>query len=180
MSDTDEKRRQAGPPAGLGDGELRITLWRDVWVEFTGTAAALQAEGLIPEGLDWPPMTTGQRWEAGRLAFWLRRTRPEGHRGPRRTWAVLDHWSVKVQVIGRGLLRPPRDFLAPGAEGSRGCTRGAPPAPTPGAEDVRRRARAALADAAFQRFRARLPGLPPPRRGRKLRTAGGGAEGGRP
>ena len=56
----------------------------DFW-EYFGTRAQLEAEGVIPSGMEWP--ATGAKevgWKEGRLKFGLRRIRPEGLKGPMR------------------------------------------------------------------------------------------------
>jgi hypothetical protein len=71
------------------------------WVRYEGTAAQLIAEGLVPQGLEWPRAASYKRWSAGGFDYRLRRTRPEGHRGPMRSWLEIDNWSVRVTVMGR-------------------------------------------------------------------------------
>lgn len=88
----------AEPPA---ERELRISIWRDEWAQFIGSRAQLEAEGLIPEAFEWPRGQADQRWQANGYDYWLRRERPEGHKGPMRSWLELDNWFLRVGVIGR-------------------------------------------------------------------------------
>lgn len=150
--------------------ELRIEIWVDEFAQYTGTAAQLQAEGLIPDSLEWPQASAYKRWEANGLTYWLRRTRPDGHKGPMRSWLHLDNWCVRVRVTDRdyhwrarrGLERKAAALLA---EYHRHTAAG------------RREWNAewqrywqALDDKRFQAFKALVPGLVPPKRGRKPKT----------
>lgn len=85
-----------------GDTDLRIEIWRDTFAQYTGTTARLQAEGLIPKDFEWPRAAVDKRWQAGGFDYWLRRTRPKGHKGPMRSWLEVDNWSIRVEVTGRG------------------------------------------------------------------------------
>lgn len=73
-----------------------------MWVYFEGTAAQLQAEGLIPEGFEWPRAADEKRWRINGLEYWLSRTRPQGHKGPKSSWAELDNWSLRTMAVNRG------------------------------------------------------------------------------
>jgi hypothetical protein len=160
VQDTTQGKCDGGKPPGLTECELTIDIWPGYSAEYRGTAAALQAEGLVPEGFEWPPLTDGRRWSSGPLWFWLRRTRPEGHKGPLRSWRTLDSWAITVTTYDATRQGPP----------SREPRRQA------GHPDTPRRARAARADPAFQRFRGLIPGLPAPRHSRRA-AQGTGAEG---
>lgn len=81
--------------------ELIIDVSPGWWAEYEGTRAQLQAEGLIPDGLEWPRAAADKHWEANGFDYWLRRNRPEGHKGPMRTWLEMDNWFIRVQVTGR-------------------------------------------------------------------------------
>lgn len=82
-------------------GDLQITIWPDSCAEYVGTRAQLEAEGLIPDGFEWPNAAADVRWQADGFDYWLRRTRPEGLRGPMRAWMEMDNWFVRVHVTGR-------------------------------------------------------------------------------
>ena len=152
--------------------ELHIEIRRDEWAQYTGTAAQLQAEGLIPDGFEWPRAAAAKRWQAGGFDYWLNRRRPEGHKGPMRSWLDLDNWCVRVNVTGRdyhwrlrrGLERKAEalraDFHRHTAAGSRKWN-----------ADWTRYWQT-VEDKRFQAFKALVPGLIPPKRGRKPRQAG--------
>ncbi len=147
--------------------ELTIQILQDASATYTGTAAQLVAEGLIPQEFSWPKATVCRYWEAGGFKFELRRTRPEGHKGPMRSWLELDNWSVEVRVIGRNVhwqtrRRLERQSAALKAEYWRQTAEGA------------REWNAAWnrywqtkTDERFQAFKALIPSLVRPKRGRK-------------
>lgn len=63
--------------------------------EYQGTRAALEAEGIIPAGTDWPEGFNDLRWEDSRFYYLLRRERPEGAKGPRKQFLTVDWWGVR-------------------------------------------------------------------------------------
>lgn len=71
------------------------------WVQYEGTRAQLETEGLIPEGFKWPRAAADQHWDTNGFDYWLRRTRPDGHKGPMSSWLEMDNWFVRVKVTGR-------------------------------------------------------------------------------
>jgi hypothetical protein len=84
------------------DRELSINVnaqWG--WAQYEGTRAQLEGEGLIPGDFDWPHAAADRRWSANGFDYWLRRTRPDGHKGPMRSWLEIDNWFVRVEVTGR-------------------------------------------------------------------------------
>ncbi len=78
------------PPAD----DLRIEIRPRGGVWWYGTAAQLEAEGLIPDGLVWPTGREDRTWTAGAFYYWLSRQRPEGYKGPRSGWIHMDSWSL--------------------------------------------------------------------------------------
>lgn len=147
--------------------ELRIDIRRDERVRFVGTAAQLIAEGLIPEGFVWPQAAAGRRWEASGFAYCLRRTRPEGHKGPMRSWLALDHWCLRVEVIGRDPSWTARRALERKVEALRvECHEHTPTGRRERDARFKRYLRAQR-DPAYQAFKTLVPGLVPPKRGRK-------------
>jgi hypothetical protein len=150
--------------------ELKIDIWPDDWAQYTGSAAQLQAEGLIPDGFEWPKAAVPKRWAAGGFNYWLQRSRPEGHKGPMRSWLEVDNWRLRVCVSGhdcrwrilRGLARKTEalraEYHSHTAAGQREWR---------AAWD---RYLQAEKDKRFQAFKALVPGLVPPKRGRKPKT----------
>lgn len=68
--------------------------------EYFGTRSALEAEGCIPAGIDWPDAGRSVKWEKGPLKFELKRKRPEGMKGPMKRWLEGDYWSLRCVPKG--------------------------------------------------------------------------------
>ncbi|MCU7371504.1 hypothetical protein PEC18_11730 [Paucibacter sp. O1-1] len=71
------------------------------WLRFYGSRAQLEAEGFVPPDAKWPELATRVSWESGRYEFRLRRTRPEGMKGPKKLWMEGDYWCLDLDVKGR-------------------------------------------------------------------------------
>ncbi len=86
--------------------------------EYLGTRSTLEAEGCIPAGIDWPESGRSVKWEVGPLQFELKRTRPEGMKGPMKVWLSGDYWSLRceptafVDVATRRLLKMREALIA--------------------------------------------------------------------
>ena len=162
------------PPAMRQDErELLIDIWPDFWAHYEGTAAQLEAEGLIPEGFEWPQAAADKCWEAGGYAYRLRRTRPDGHKGPMRSWLELDNWFVRVSVPGRnGANWGARRRLERRSEELKADYYNQTAAGSLKWEANWARYLAAINDVKFKAFKALIPGLIPPKRGRKPKGAG--------
>ena len=96
--------------------DLRIVIWRDCAVIYYGTAAQLQAEGLIPKDIEWPHAAGATHWTINTFEFTLRRARPEGHKGPMKSWLGLDSWLVRVEPRGCNFYYFSRRSIARKAE----------------------------------------------------------------
>jgi hypothetical protein len=68
------------------------------FAEFLGTRAMLEAEGIIPTGTDWPQGYDDLRWQAGKFDFWLQRERPPGAKGPRKAFADVDWFCLRIEL----------------------------------------------------------------------------------
>lgn len=130
------------------------------WYE--GTRAQLEAEGLIPESLQWPKGYTRRHWNSGMFQFLLFRKRAPGLKGRHRDgdwwalrWRHQDHSHVRTLQI--------RLRLQELEEMTRRCS------PEGEAEVWQRlsRCEAADRDARFQAFKALVPGLLQPPRPRR-------------
>lgn len=77
---------------------LVCTPFSDI-AEYQGTRAALEAEGVIPAGTDWPEGFNDLYWEDGQRRYWLRRERPEGQKGPRRQFLTMDWWMYRCNPL---------------------------------------------------------------------------------
>ena len=140
------------------------------WVQYEGTRAQLEDEGLIPDRFEWPRAAGDVRWEANGFDYWLRRTRPDGHKGPMSSWWELDNWSVRVRVIGRDHAWLARRNLERRADALRAEFHRQTVAGQRERDANWKRYWATVDDKAFQEFKARIPGLIPPKRGRKPKT----------
>lgn len=119
----------------------------DSWV---GTSAQLIAEGLIPDGFGWPRGAADMHWNANGFDYWLRRTRPEGHKGPMRSWLEIDHWCLRRTLSSKG-----RDgFTAARIHEKRVALEEELWRSTPAYREQWRRYWAAHEDKAFQRLKA--------------------------
>lgn len=132
------------------------------YCEYHGPRAELEAEGLIPDGFEWPTGYSDSTWESGPFRFWLVRWRPAGAKGPRRQFLACDWWHLRWAFRDRrdlGALRIRREsqslnqtirFFSPEGEAERH-------------RDWCRYA-TARQDELFQAFKSRLPGLLQPSR----------------
>jgi hypothetical protein len=157
----------AGTAQSASTPELHIEIWPDEWAQYTGTAAELEAEGLIPDGLEWPRAAAETRWEANGFSYWLRRVRPEGHKGPMRSWLEGDCWRVRVRVTGRDYHWCVRRGLERKAEELRAEYHRHTDAGARESSAAFNRFWQTRRDERFQAFKALVPGLVPPKRGRK-------------
>lgn len=153
--------------------EVEILIFQDSYVAYHGTHAQLVNEGLIPEGKALPNKDEQIAWRQGAYEFALRRVRPEGHKGPKRSWHALDFWCLEVystahpssEVRHRKLLRLAFEVQA------KLMQAGQP-------DRLLALYRQAMDDTAYQAFRRRIPGLMPAPRGAaqcRLQLQGGAA-----
>ena len=90
--------------AALLASDLEIEINPRAYTWFRGTSAQLIAEGLIPDGFEWPIGDQHKTIEDVGFEHWLFRTRPEGHKGPKSSWINGDFWYLR-----RTLANLPRD-----------------------------------------------------------------------
>lgn len=167
MADLDSTASLGEHAARVDERELRIEMHIDHWVQFEGTATQLQAEGVIPADFEWPQAAADVHWSANGFDFWLRRTRPEGHKGPMRSWLTLDNWFVRMQVSGRGYDWAVRRALERKTDELRVAYHHHTQAGQRELDANFNRYYATKLDGRFQAFKASIPGLVPPKRGRK-------------
>ena len=158
----------ASDPPAVRD--LRIAIYRDAWARYEGTAAQLIAEGLIPDGFEWPQADADVEWVASGFKYWLRRTRPEGHKGPKRSWLGLDNWFVRISVVGRDYHWTTRRSLERKAQALAAEFHHHTPVGAMEWSAKWNRYMEAERDQAFQAFKTLVPGLVPPKRGRKPKS----------
>jgi len=149
-------------------GELTIII--RPYCEYCGNRAQIEAEGVIPDGTEWPDgFCDSYWWDANGVQYWLRRKRPEGVKGPRRNFLACDNWRLRISPGGlwqddrinqkakelEQLLY--RQSAAGRAEWARNW-------------DLYS---AAIDDKKFQAFKSLIPALiPPPRKRRSTTDAG--------
>jgi len=80
--------------AGLIDEVVVCTL-SDGVVEYWGTRAAIEAEGIVPDSVQWPTEYNSVKWKSGLLQFSLVRHRPEGVKGSRRELSAVNWWRLR-------------------------------------------------------------------------------------
>ena len=152
--------------------ELCIVIQPDDRANYIGTAAQLEAEGLIPPNFKWPSGATYQHWEAGGYSYSLRRIRPAQHKGPMRTWLTLDHWSLSVYVTGRDYRWYEQRKLERQAEALRAEYHRRTAVGMSEWDAAWRRYRQAVQDQNFQAFKSMVPALAPPKRAPRKAKAG--------
>lgn len=133
---------------------------------YEGTRAQLEAEGLIPEGMQWPKGYTKRHWSSGVFNFSLSRKRAPGSKGHQREgdwWSLrwghrnpFHFGTVRIQLRMKELERMTRLYSPEGdIEWRRECSR----------------YRDACQDQGFQAFKSLVPGLVQPPRGRRKAAA---------
>lgn len=138
------------------------------YATYKGTRAQLEAEGVIPANPKWPSGRTTVHWQAGKYSFELRRTRPDGLKGPMTLWTNGDWWHVQW-MLTNGPSHKERAFKWKVEELADEWHRHS---------DIYRQIHAAQfrkywaarEDTRFQAFKALIPGLIPPKRGRKKKS----------
>lgn len=142
---------------------FRVSPYDFGYSEIYGTRAQLEAEELIPEGLQWPAGYDDLRWTSETFQFWLRRHRPLGAKGPRNLYRDADCWCLRWSLKDRAardrgiaikvaLLQKQLFDLSPQGQRQRW-----------GLSNAHWKA---TCDARFQAFKASIPGLIQPKRGR--------------
>lgn len=141
--------------------ELQITISRYSYTEYVGTRAALESEGILPEGIEWPTGYDDLRWQDGQFNFWLRRQRPAGAKGPRKQFIDCDWWCLRWSLINRPL--PSEQAIQTKAKELADAIY----AHSDKGRAAWSRYWEALDDKRFQDFKATIPGLCPVKRGRR-------------
>lgn len=157
---------QSNAAAGLDlSAEIIVCSPFDGIAEYQGTRAALEAEGVIPTGTVWPDGFDSLYWGDDNFSYWLRRERPEGVKGPRKQFLGMDWWMfrcdpVKVQSWEAKAIEKKAKALAseiyrqsPNGRAEWGKQLNA-------YMEARR-------DDKFQAFKALIPGIVRPKRGRR-------------
>ena len=87
--------------------ELRIKVAPDSHspTYFEGTRAQLEAEGLVPPGLEWPARAYRTFWQDEGFFCLLCRQRPAGMKGPMKAWIEGDNWVLSRRPTQHGLVQ---------------------------------------------------------------------------
>lgn len=162
----------AQSPAAVGlnlSTEIIVcTPYREI-AEYQGTRAALEAEGVIPAGTKWPDGFDDLFWEDDKFRYWLRRKRPEGIKGPRKQFLDLDWWMFRCDPLNakpvdiRNVERKVKELAdiihRQSAKGQAEWS------------TQWNRYWEARKDDKFQAFKALIPGVNRPKRGRRPKNA---------
>lgn len=76
-------------------GELTLFIYPRAYDSWTGSRAQLEAEGFAPPDGEWPNAYDRLYWQASGFDYLLCRQRPDGAKGPRKTFADCDHWCLR-------------------------------------------------------------------------------------
>lgn len=147
--------------------ELIISMKYAGLAKYQGTRAMLEAEGIIPANTKWPEGFDDLWWDDGKYRYWMSRQRPDGAKGPRKLFVTVDWWSVRQQLIAdhRVALELERKKRELAEYAYRNSARGQ--------EEWHRQFNsymAACADEKFRAFKALIPGLIQPKRGRRSKS----------
>ena len=152
------------------DGAMKVIIRCDLsFAEYEGTRAQLEAEGVIPAGTKLPEGGDDAKWQSGALNFRLRRIRPEGMKGPMKLWHVGDWWRLRMTLVNepghaaRSIARKTRELHDE-------IYRHTPAAGRLWHANYKK-FRDAQDDAQYQAFKAMIPGLVPPKRGRRSKAS---------
>lgn len=83
-------------------GSVALDIRPRGYADWEGSSAQLIAEGLIPNGFEWPQRDRTKYWSADGLDYSLSRRRPAGMKGPKRLWVEGDHWALRTTSTAQG------------------------------------------------------------------------------
>lgn len=139
---------------------------------YYGTRAQLEAEGVVPKNIKWPSGKTAAGWKRDGLEWSLRRVRPEGMKGPMRKWMEGDYWKVSSELPTCCLSKGEHERIQAQRD-LEDAARRLDPAYQLAKAVLSDKWNRAYHDKAYRAFKALVPGLIPPKRGRKPKTAEG-------
>ncbi|QTB47922.1 hypothetical protein [Burkholderia pseudomallei] len=141
--------------------EMVIEWQKGYYFQYQGTRAQLEAEGVIPDGLEWPTGRNNAAWRRGEQHFLLRRCKVPGAKQRVSEWGGVDWWCMHVSKDH--VLDPE---IAEQAKKLRAMIYERSPQGKAARAEHWRRIDAAYRDEKFQAFKALIPGLVAPKRGR--------------
>ena len=136
---------------------------------YIGSRAMLEAVGMIHEDIVWPHGFDSLFWTQGNFNYWLRRQRPAGAKGPRRDFLDCDWWTLRWEMANAPCLAE-RNIQLKVKELKAEIYRHTPAGLAERREQENRHL-AAVLDKKFQAFKTLVPGLVPPKRTRRTRSA---------
>lgn len=141
----------------------------DGLAEFRGTRAQLESELAILAKVTWPEGFADLRWHDDQFDYWLRRGRPDGAKGPRKQFIDADWWYFRWDPIN--VESPQQQQLKRKAKELADLAYRLTPRGRAEHDRHWKRYWASRDDAKFQAFKALVPGLVQPRRGRRPKSA---------
>ncbi|WP_157645132.1 hypothetical protein [Burkholderia ubonensis] len=148
-----DAQRAAEPVA---EPEMIIELREGLGFSYQGTRAQLEAEGIIPDGLEWPTGRNHVGWRRGERHFSLMRCKVPGTKQKVADWGCGDWWIISV---GKDHTLDPE--IAEQAKKLRAMIYERSPQGKAARAEHWRRIDAAYRDEKFQAFKALIPGLAP-------------------
>jgi hypothetical protein len=137
--------------------------------EYQGTRAAIEAEGVIPAGTTWPVGFNDLHWEDEKFRYWLCRQRLHGVKGRRQSYLNVDWWmfrcypvetkSLEMRAVERKAKELADEIYRQSSEGKAVWNK------------QWNAHWASLKDEKFQAFKALIPGINRPKRGRRAKSA---------
>lgn len=150
------------------ESELHIRIAEDFCVEYSGTRAQLEEEGIIPAETMWPEGRARSEWRRDGLKFALNRRLRPGTKGMK--LADSDFWCLRfqpAQSLHWSEIERKRRAKEHGEWAYRQSKEG-----TRRRREQRQAVQRAGSDTAFQAFLAKIPALAtPPRRSRKPKVS---------
>lgn len=137
--------------------------------EYQGTRAALEAEGVIPAGTKWPEGFNTRSWNDDKFSYWLHRERPKGVNGPRKQFLDIDWWMFRCDPLNVKSVNA-RIVECKAKELADTIYRCSPQGEAAWFAQWDRYQQSTK-DVAFQAFKALIPGLIQPKRGRRTKSA---------
>lgn len=149
------------------NADLLVLITPRAYTRYYGTAAQLVAEGLVPDGFQWPSGDRSVSFEIGLFTHDLARCRPDGIKGPKSVWTSGDYWRLQRGVTaenGKGFYRAQIYEKSMELQQIIHCN-------TPEWNQLFCRAWEAQKDTKYQAFRLQVLGEPKRGRGRPAKAA---------
>ncbi|WP_157652796.1 hypothetical protein [Burkholderia ubonensis] len=156
-----DAQRAAEP---VTEREMVIEWQKGYYFQYQGSRAQLEAEGIVPGGLEWPTGRNYATWRRGEQRFGLRRCKLPGAKQKVAEWESGDWWCVHV---GKDHALDPE--VVEQIMKLRAMVHARTPQGKAELAEQWQRIDAAYRDEKFQAFKALIPGLAPVSRKRSDR-----------